>query len=66
MALKNEIQQLSDWVFELDNKRKAAEKNQRSTKKMYMRAKCDAYLQLHKLRSMVGQWKCFSNVCLTR
>jgi hypothetical protein len=49
MASKNEIiQQLNEWVFELDNKRKATDKNQQSAEKIYMHAKCNAYLQLHK------------------
>ena len=46
--LQNEIEQLNDWVFELDNKRKSALNNQQTAKKMYARAKNDDYLRLHK------------------
>ena len=49
-GLQNEIGQLNDWVFELDNERKSAESNQRTAEKMYARAKSDAYLRLQKFR----------------
>ena len=45
-GLQNEIELLNDWVFELDNKRKSALNNQQTAKKMYARAKNDAYLRL--------------------
>ncbi len=50
MGLQNEIEQLNDWVFELDNERKSALNNQQTAKKMYARAKNDAYLRLQKFR----------------
>jgi cell division protein FtsB len=42
--LQNEIEQLKDWVFELDNERKYALNHQQTAEKMYARAKSDAYL----------------------
>ena len=48
--LQNEIEQLNDWVFELDNERKYALNHQRTAEKMYAHAKSDAYLRLQKFR----------------
>ena len=48
--LQNEIEQMNDWVFELDNERKSALNHQRTAEKMYARAKSDAYLRLQKFR----------------
>jgi chromosome segregation ATPase len=50
MGLQNKIEELNDWVFELDNERKSALNNQRTAEKMYARAKNDAYLRLQKFR----------------
>ncbi len=49
-ALESEVEGLNKCLFELDNKRKAAEKHHQSAKKMYMCAKSEAYLRLHKFR----------------
>jgi len=48
--LQNEIEQMNDWVFELDNERKSALNHQRTAEKMYACAKSDAYLRLQKFR----------------
>ena len=48
--LQNEIEQLNDWVFELDNKKKSVLNHQRTAEKMYARAKSDAYMRLQKFR----------------
>jgi hypothetical protein len=47
-ALESEVEGLNKCLFELDNKRKAAEKHHQSAKKMYMHANSEAYLRLHK------------------
>ncbi len=49
-ALESEVEGLNQCLFELDNKRKAAEKHHESVKKMYMHAKSEAYLRLQKFR----------------
>jgi hypothetical protein len=49
-GLQTEIEQLIDWVFELDNERKSAHYNQQTAEKMNARAKSDAYLRLQKFR----------------
>jgi hypothetical protein len=50
MVLQNKIEELNDWVFELDNERNSALDNQRTAEKKYACAKNDAYLRLQKFR----------------
>jgi hypothetical protein len=46
--LENEIQDLNDWIFELDNERKVAEKNEKAVREKYYNAVRDAQYRHHR------------------
>ena len=48
--LENEIQDLNDWIFELDKERKVAKANGKAVKQKYFDAVRDAQTRLHKWR----------------
>ncbi len=56
-ALENHVEELDAWVFEVDNKRKAAEVNERLAEKKYIWAKNLTYGQLQKLRKEIESRK---------
>jgi hypothetical protein len=55
--LENHVEELNEWVFEVDNERKAAEVNERRAEKKYIQAKNSAYGRLHKLRKEIESRK---------
>jgi hypothetical protein len=42
-ALENHVEELNEWVFKVDNERKAAEVNERQAEKKYIQGKNLAY-----------------------
>jgi len=46
--LKNEIQDLNDWIFELDEERKVAEANEKVVREKYYDTVRDAQYRLHR------------------
>ena len=46
--LKNEIQDLNDWIFELDEERKVAEANKKVVREKYYDTVRDAQYRLHR------------------
>ena len=56
-ALENHVEELNEWVFKVDNERKAAEVNERRAEKKYIQAKNLAYRQLQKLRNKIESRK---------
>ena len=46
--LKNEIQDLNDWIFELDEERKVAEANKKVVREKYYDTVSDAQYRLHR------------------
>jgi hypothetical protein len=55
--LENHVKELNEWVFEVDNKRKVAEVNERLAEKKYIQAKNLAYGRLQKLRNEIESRK---------
>lgn len=48
--MQNEIEELNDWIFELDEERKVAEANEKEVREKYYNAVKDAQTRLHRWR----------------
>jgi len=46
--MQNEIEELNDWIFELDEERKVAEANEKEVREKYYNAVKDAQTRLHR------------------